>query len=185
MSRDLAGPPGTPSPVHPVAVPRPQGIGGYGITARILVGAALLADVAYGHATNGWQPAAWLLGLVAFPAATVALLWSRSRRVPAPLRATGPVGHAANVAVFLALYLTFWYAPAVGVLSDAALVFYGASMLLAALRRNAGCEVAAVSNAVLGRDDQVGCTLFWPADAADARRATHPGRGGTRPAPDR
>jgi hypothetical protein len=41
--------------------------------------------------------------------------------------------------VFLALYLP---EPT----SDAALIFYGASMLLAALRGYAGCEVLAVSN---------------------------------------
>jgi len=39
-----------------------------------------------------------------------------------------------NLAVVLALYLTFWYAPALSVTSDAALIFYGVSMLLAAAR---------------------------------------------------
>jgi hypothetical protein len=85
------------------------------------------------------------------------------------MRATGPLGHAINVAVFLALYLTWWYAPAVDVLSDATLIFYGASMLLAAARGYAGCDVLAVSNALLRRDDQIGCALFWPVDAAEAR----------------
>jgi hypothetical protein len=47
------------------------------------------------------------------------------------------------------------------VTSDAALVFYGALMLLAAVRGYAGCEVLAVSNWLLGRDDQIGCMPFW------------------------
>ena len=59
----------------------------------------------------------------------------------------------------------------ISVTSDAALLFYGASMLLAALRGYAGCEVLAVSNWLLGRDDQVGCLLFWPIDHAERRRA--------------
>jgi hypothetical protein len=54
-------------------------------------------------------------------------------------------------------------------LSDAALYFYGAAMLLAAVRGYGGCEVLAVSNWLLRRDDQVGCVLFWPVDALEAR----------------
>jgi hypothetical protein len=66
--------------------------------------------------------------------------------------------------VFLALYLTPWYAPPLRFTSDAALLFYGASMLLAGLRGYAGCEVLAVSNWLLRRDDQVGCVVFSPID---------------------
>jgi hypothetical protein len=87
------------------------------------------------------------------------------------LEATGPVGHARNLAVFLALYLTFWYAPALEVTSDAALVFYGGSMLLAALCGYAGCEVLAVSNWLLGRDDQIGCAVFCPSTTGSAGRS--------------
>jgi hypothetical protein len=50
------------------------------------------------------------------------------------------------------------------VLSDAALIFYGTTMLVAAGRGHPGCEVLAISNWVLGRDDQVGCLLFEPID---------------------
>ena len=71
--------------------------------------------------------------------------------------------------MFLALYLTFWYAPALSVTSDATLIFYGASMVLAAVRGYAGCEVLAVSNWLLRRDDQVGCALFLPVDHAERR----------------
>jgi hypothetical protein len=53
------------------------------------------------------------------------------------------------------------------VLSDAALLFYGATMLVAAGRGYGGCEVLAVSNWVLGRDDQIGCLLFEPLDRAE------------------
>ena len=33
----------------------------------------------------------------------------------------------------------------------------------------AGCEVLAISNWLLRRDDQVGCVVFSPIDAAEAR----------------
>jgi hypothetical protein len=141
----------------------------FGTVARVEVGALLVGSVLYGHADRGWHPTAWLLGLVVFPASVLAGQWWRARRHPAPLRATGPVGHGVNLAVFLALYLTWWYAPAVDVVSDAALLFYGGSMLLAAVRGYAGCEVLAVSNWLLRRDDQVGCAPFGPIDAVEAR----------------
>src|SRR4029453_11130014 len=95
---------------------------------------------------------AWALGLLGFPALVVGLQWLRARRTPTRLEATGPVAHTLNLAVFLVLYL---WEPT----SDATLLFYGASMWLAALRGYAGCEVLAVSNWLLRRDDQIGCAL--------------------------
>jgi hypothetical protein len=44
-------------------------------------------------------------------------------------------------------------------------------MLLAAARGYAGCEVLAVPNWLLRRDDQVGCVVFAPVDALERRRA--------------
>jgi hypothetical protein len=152
-----------------MTAPHGRAIGVWGTTARVAVGAALLGSVLHGHATRGWHPVAWLLGLLVFPALVLAGQWWRTRRHPAPLEATGFVGHAFGLGVFLALYLTWWYAPAIDAVSDAALVFYGASMLLAAVRGYAGCEVLAVSNWLLRRHDQVGCALFWPIDAVGAR----------------
>ena len=95
----------------------------------------------------------------------------RARRTPARLQATGPVANVVNVVVFLALYLTPEYAPALWFTSDAALLFYGTSMLLAAVRGYAGCEVLAASNWLLRRDDQVGCVVFSPVDHAERRLA--------------
>jgi hypothetical protein len=136
---------------------RRRSIGPLGTTARVVVGGLLVGSVAWGHLSRGFHLSSWVLGLVGFPALLLAGQWLRARRTPTPLRATGPVAHALNLAVFLVLYL-------LEPTSDAALLFYGASMLLAAVRGAAGCEVLAVSNWLLGRDDQVGCALFWPID---------------------
>jgi hypothetical protein len=62
------------------------------------------------------------------------------------------------------MYATTWYAPPIAVLSDAALVFFGTTMLVAAVRGDAGCEVLAISNWVLRRSDHVGCLLFGTID---------------------
>src|SRR5215218_6551498 len=142
---------------------RQRQTGPLGTTARVLVGALLLGSVLQGHLARGFHLSAWALGLLGFPAVLVGLQWLRARRTPSRLEATGPVGHALNLAVFLALYLS---EPT----SDAALIFYGASMWLAALRGYAGCEVLAVSNWLLGRDDQVGCAVFWPVDQLEHHR---------------
>lgn len=111
-----------------------------------------------------WRDPSWwdaALGLIVFPAVVFALVSLRARRSPAPLRAVGPGGHLLNAAVFVALF----YFPAN---AGAALIFYGASMLVAASRRSGGCEITAISNALLDRDDQVGCLLLAPVDGAEA-----------------
>jgi hypothetical protein len=96
-----------------------RSIGPLGTIARVLVGGLLLASVTWGHLTRGFHLSAWLLGLVGFPALLVAGQWLRARRTPTPLRATGPVAHGLNVAMFLVLYL-------LEPTSDATLLFYGA-----------------------------------------------------------
>jgi hypothetical protein len=164
-----------PRQQSPVADPRARrasqrrAIGPIGTTARIIVGLWFLGSVALGQHRAGFVATPWALGLVGFPALLLAGQWLRARRTPTHLQATGPLGFALNAVVFFALYLTFWYAPALAFLSDAALIFYGASMWLAALRGYAGCEVLAFSNWVLHRDDQVGCLLFAPVDHLESR----------------
>lgn len=152
-----------------------RSIGIWGTTVRLLVGGYLVGSVAVGSFTGdgAFQPVSWLLGLVVMPG--LALAWQawRARRCPGRLVAlTGPVGHLLTLGVFLALYTTTWYAPPIDFLSDAALLFFGSSMLLAAWRGYAGCEVLAIPNWLLRRDDQVGCVLFDPVDTLESR-ATH------------
>lgn len=144
-----------------------RAIGTWGTTARLLVGGGLVGSVAYGSVTGsrGFEAASWLVGLVGLPVVSLAGQAWRARRDPVRLVAlTGPVGHLVTAAAFLALYATPWYAPSIGFTSDAALLFFGSSMLLAAYRGYPGCEVLAVSNWLLRRDDQVGCVLFDPVD---------------------
>lgn len=143
---------------------RRRRIGPLGTMARVAVGLWLAGSVVLGHVAGEFRPAPWVLGLVGFPAGVMAWHRWRSRRTAARIEVTGPVAHVLNLALFLALYATPWYAPPLAVTSDAALLFYGTSMLLAAVRGDAGCEVLAVSNWLLRRDDQVGCLVFAPVD---------------------
>jgi len=134
-------------------------IGPIGTTAWVVVGLLLLVsgvlggrvEVIHGQFRSGFQPLSIGVGLIAFPAVVLGWQWLRSRQVHDRLQATGALPTLVNMLVFAALVLTPLYAPALSFTSGAALVFYGASMLLAALRGYSGCEVLAVSNWILGR----------------------------------
>ena len=154
----------TTPPHHPSPHAHRRNLGIVGTIARLGVGVWMLGSVVTAHLAGPFNALAWLTGLIAFPALTIGWQSWRARHNPAPLRAIGPVEHLVNIAVFFVLWAAPWYAPAVGFLSDAALLFYGSSMLVAAWRGYRGCEVLAISNWLLHRDDQIGCLLFGPLD---------------------
>lgn len=156
---------------------RRRQIGGIGTAARVVLGLAFVVlgvtggriSVMHGQVGIGFEPLSVAVGLVGFPAVVLVWQWLRARVAPTRLQATGPRSTALNMLVLVALLLTPWYAPPLSFTSVAALVFYGASMLLAALRGYSGCEVTAISNWILGRDDQVGCLVLSPVDQLERR----------------
>lgn len=170
------------SPINRIENERRRQIGSIGTAVRVVLGFVLLAYglvggqvVIYrGQLRTGFEPLGVILGLVAFPTVLLTWQWLRARRDPTRFQETGPVGTAINMLVFFALFLTPWYARSLSFTSDAALTFYGASMLLAALRGYGGCEVLAISNWALGRDDQVGCLVLGPVDYAEQRLRRKP-----------
>ncbi len=159
---------------------RRRQIGAIGTAARVVLGLGFVGagvtgahvSVVHGQVGTGFDPLSVGIGLVGFPAVVLAWQWLRARVAPTRLQATGPVSTALNMLVLLALVLTPWYARPLSFTSDAALVFYGVSMLLAALRGYSGCEVLAISNWILGRDDQVGCLVLGPVDDLERRFRT-------------
>jgi hypothetical protein len=135
-----------------------------GLRALVAVGLLYLAGGAGGLSWDvGWYDVVG--GLVVLPGLTVLLALAARHYTPKPLRFTGPAGHALNCLVMVALGTN----PYTG---GAAALFYGTTLLVSAWRGQPGCEVTIVSNAILGRDDQVGCPLFSPIDALEARRGT-------------
>lgn len=142
---------------------RRRAIGPTGTLVRIVAGLGLIA-VAVKLDGVGWGDLA--LGLIGIPAVVLLGQLVRLRFTRAPLRATGPAGHLVNCVVVAALLVPSATRPAT-------LVWLGISMLLAAWRGYAGCESLAISNWLLRRDDQVGCIVFWPLDAVEARMTGH------------
>jgi hypothetical protein len=102
-------------------------------------------------------------GLVALPGLTILLGLAARRYAGRPIRFTGPAGHAFNCAAIVALVAN----PYTG---GAATLFYATTLLAAAWRGQSGCEVTVLPNWILRRDDQVGCPVFAPIDALEARQ---------------
>lgn len=145
-------------------------IGPIGTVARVILGSILFGSVFSGHMIKGpFRPLPWIIGLIIFPAIFITWQYLRARRNPAKLEANGPIATIVNVVIFFAFYFTYIYAPSIDFMSDAVLVFYGLSMLLAALRGYAGCESLAISNWLLKRDDQLGCLVFGPVDYTEGK----------------
>ena len=152
-------------------------IGTIGTVARVLIGFFMLlyglvggrVEVIHGSVRTGFDPLSVAVGLVAFPAVLLGWQWFRARTAQTRYEATGRMATTINIAVFIALVLTPLYAPPLSFTSNAAFVFYGASMLLAAARGYGGCEVLAISNWFLRRDDQIGCLVLSPIDDYERR----------------
>jgi hypothetical protein len=149
---------------------RSRAIGPAGTAARILLGGYMVGSVIEVEIRDGFTPLLWAVGVIAFPGILLAAQWVWARRGGRRLHATGPIAHLITLGAFMALTLIPEYNRALDVTGDAAVIFLGTSMLLAAARGYAGCEVLAISNWLLRRDDQVGCIVFTPVDLAESRR---------------
>ena len=158
------------SVTHDEATRPHRDIGPIGTVARVILGSIFFGSVFYGHMIKGpFMPLPWVIGLIIFPAIFITWQYLHARRNPAKLEANGPIATIINVVIFFAFYFTYIYAPSIDFMSDAVLVFYGLSMLLAALRGYAGCESLAISNWLLNRNDQLGCLVFGPVDYTEGK----------------
>lgn len=139
-------------------------IGWLGAGGRVVFGIALLALAIVGLPPVGhlldWRQI--LLGLLALPAAAIAIQLLRLVFTDGQLHETGGLASVINCVALVGLVTI----PAT---RDVTLVFLGASLLVAAVRGYGGCETLAVSNWLLRRNDQVGCLIFSPLDRMESR----------------
>jgi hypothetical protein len=108
----------------------------------------------------GWYDP--IVGFVVLPLIMIAVGLGVRRYASRPIHLTGPVGIALNLAVIVGLVSNEDTA-------GGAILFYGASMLVAAWLGQPGCESTVVSNLVLRRDDQIGCPTLFLIDNAEVR----------------
>lgn len=158
-------------------------IGTVGTLARLLGGGLLLAG-AWLVDLTWWDAAA---AVVLYPllavagAAVAARLAPELRRDPGdppreragvPARSSTAAWASFGVGAFVVVtgtVLTF-----LTVLDGGSLyLFFGCSMVLAAVMGYGGCEVLALPNLLLGRRDEVWCLLYSPLDRAAARPHGH------------
>jgi hypothetical protein len=141
-------------------------IGPVGTTTRLVAAAGLLYLAFFDGTSWGleWYDAA--VGLALLPAAVIAFGLVARRYASGPVRFTGSAGTTANCLLIVGLAVNPYTA-------GGAALFYGATLLVAAWRGQPGCEASVVSNAILGRDDQIGCPVFSPIDDAEARLHAH------------
>jgi hypothetical protein len=139
-----------------------RGIGPVGTALRVACGLGLLFLAIGAGGPSDWA-VDWydpVIGLIALPGITLSLGLAARRFAGRPIHFDGPLGTATNVIVIVALVSN----PYTG---GGATLFYGAALLVAAWRGQAGCEVTVLPNLILGRDDQIGCPTFSPIDALE------------------
>ena len=145
-----------------------RAIGPIGTTARLVVGLLLISLIVNGQLMSGHlSPATWALGLIGFPALLLTWHYWRIRRNPARFSDTSALSFVLSLALPVALYFIGWFVSLLWFTSDATLIFVGSSLLLAALRGDAGCEFLAFSNWLLRRSDQLACAAFTPIDSLE------------------
>jgi hypothetical protein len=148
---------------------RKREIGPVGTASRVLVGLTLLyLALIDGPPFQGqfeWdlRPSDAALGLAVLPGIAIVFGLAARRYASGDVHFNGVLGITLNCAVIVVLVTNPYTAPG-------ALIFYGATLLVAAVRGQAGCEATAVSNWVLGRNDQIGCPTFTPIDELEAHR---------------
>ena len=123
-----------------------RNIGVIGTSARIAIGIGILFLAFWGEGVQ-WHEA--FIGFALFPASLMLFQWARLRRTKESLSAKGPVGYLLNNGIAILFVL-------IPFTRDSAFLFYGASMILAAIRGEGGCEIMSLSNWLLRRNDEVG-----------------------------
>lgn len=155
---------------------RGRKIGPAGSLARMLGG---LAAIVLPIALYGLSLTEAVIALVALPVvvsiAGPVIIWTLAQTAPSALRRRHWICSAPGCLLILVLSLANSGLVALtGSNRSATLwVFLGVSMLLAAVRGDAGCEVLAIPNLVTRRQDQIGCLIYSPIDALEDRQRAH------------
>ena len=152
-----------------------------GTSARVLVGAALIAWSASDGLTT-WDAIGGVLLLPALAfgverllSRIVARLSDSSGRLASPAARVWAL-HGPALVLILAIGTALTFVTPID--APAIWLFLGASLLIAAIRGDAGCEALAIPNAILGRREETGCIAFAVIDRIEASSSRKARRGG-------
>jgi hypothetical protein len=144
----------------------------------LIIAAALIFD--YPSRGIGWWDVAG--ALIMLPLIAVGAAWlvnaayrrkpamARRARTPWSAAQAGAAAIVISAVVAVGTALTF----VTPIDRIAIFLFFGASMLLAAVQGYDGCEILALPNTILRRSDAVWCPIYSPIDSAEQRPGDQP-----------
>jgi hypothetical protein len=148
--------------------PAVQALGPVGVGLRVVAGVALIVLPIVSHGLAAWD----VIGALAvLPAISVALHRLVSavvvQRAVSGAARTWTINLGALVLI-LAIGTALTYVTPID--AGAIWLFFGVSLLVVAIRGDAGCEALAISNALQRRRERTGCVAFAAVDSLEARR---------------
>ena len=157
---------------HPTQARQTRAIGPIGTVSRLAAGLLLIGFPIVTHGIQAWDLAG---ALIVFPALSwglyslVSAVSQRSTRVNRlDETARSWFTNVSVLVLFLVIAIAATYVTPID--AGAIWLFFGLSMLVGAVRGDAGCEVLAIVNARVGRRDAAGCVVFAPLDSLDTQR---------------
>ncbi|MDQ3571890.1 MAG: hypothetical protein M3383_03395 [Actinomycetota bacterium] len=152
-----------------------RAIGPVGTTARVVAGVSLIVVPIASRGLSAWDAAGALLVLPAIAlvlhrllTAAVARLVASDRRMHSTSQATWAV-HLSALILIIATATALTFVTAID--GGAIWLFFGLSLLVVAVRDDAGCEALGIPNALLGHRSRTGCIVFAPLDSLEAERS--------------
>jgi hypothetical protein len=150
-------------------------LGPIGVATRALAGVALIVLPIVSHGLAVWD----VIGALAvLPAISVAFHRLLTAAVARLALSTGRLGSSSAgtwtvnlgaLVVILAIGTVLTYVTPID--AGAIWLFFGVSLLVVAVRRDAGCEALAIPNALRGQRERTGCIAFAALDSLEARRS--------------
>jgi hypothetical protein len=152
---------------------RARALGPIGTAARAIAGTVLVLVPIASHGLARWDIFA---ALIVLPALSVALdrllaagvtrLAEVSGRLASDVTRTWTVHLTALVAILASATALTYVTP---IDAGAIWLFFGVSLVVAAVRGDAGCEAVAIPNAIFRRRERTGCVAFALVDSLEGR----------------
>jgi hypothetical protein len=150
-------------------------LGPIGVATRALAGVALIVLPIVSHGLGVWDVIGALAVLPAISVAlhrlvtaAVARFALSTERLESSSAGTWTVNLSALAAI-LAIGIVLTYVTPID--AGAIWLFFGVSLLVVAVRTDAGCEALAIPNALQGQRERTGCIAFAAVDSLEARRS--------------